>query len=167
MDGWPDVFRQHRHDVLNGLQLVQGYLQLGKPDRALAALIELSGWLQGVSRAQSVAADSDWEFVFAVATCASLELAACERLFPMDEPLLRELSHLWRALQQSLASSSVPRLRVQVYGTAEPGVPSRSADVVLMGDPDVDRWWLGVADELGRGLTRVNIRIRRDGCHPY
>jgi hypothetical protein len=50
---WLESLRRHRHDVLNGLQLVKAYLQLGKADQSLSALNRLADWIQSISGIQS------------------------------------------------------------------------------------------------------------------
>ncbi|GEO25818.1 hypothetical protein AAC03nite_16030 [Alicyclobacillus acidoterrestris] len=66
-------FRRHRHDVLNELQLIRGYLQLGKPERALAVVDRTATWLQSLTRWQSLG-DVGKKLVWEAATCPHLQL---------------------------------------------------------------------------------------------
>lgn len=45
-----ESFRRHRHDVLNALQLVRGYVQMGQTDKAIGVVDRTAAWLQSLSR---------------------------------------------------------------------------------------------------------------------
>ncbi|RIV29159.1 hypothetical protein D2Q93_00860 [Alicyclobacillaceae bacterium I2511] len=52
---WPmgDAFQEHRHELMNILQIVRAYVQLGKPGQALGHLDDLSDWLQSLTVCQN------------------------------------------------------------------------------------------------------------------
>ncbi|WAH44266.1 Spo0B domain-containing protein [Alicyclobacillus fastidiosus] len=69
-----NAFRRHRHDVLNELQLIRGYLQLGQMERALGVVDRTAGWLQSLTNWQT-SSDSVGEWLmWEAATCPNLLL---------------------------------------------------------------------------------------------
>ncbi len=162
MSPWPEVFRRHRHDVLNGLQLVQGYLQLGKPERALTALQEVSQWLLGVSLVQTRMKDGDHPFLFAVATCPSLTVVCCDHLFPMDDRLCQELTSVWYKLEDALAASNIHRLHIHVQGDATESAFSTRVWLKVEEAPDIHPWLQTIRSML-QEFTRIDVGIRAQG----
>lgn len=48
-----EAIREHRHELINVLQIVRAYVQLGKPVQALNHLDDLADWLQSLTICQS------------------------------------------------------------------------------------------------------------------
>jgi hypothetical protein len=140
---WSEVFRRHRHDILNGLQLVQGYLQMGRPQQALTALSQLTGWLRTVSLVQMQAGVAERAFLFTVSTCPAIEAVSLDGLFPMTSDLCRQLCAVWRMLDQAVGESDVRRVRVRVRGDADGEHPCQTVSLELEAAPGVLEWWHG------------------------
>lgn len=73
-DALVDMFRHHRHDVLNELQLVRAYLQMDKPDKALSIVDRAATWLQSLSRWHDISGENGRLLLLSAAVCPSVVL---------------------------------------------------------------------------------------------
>ena len=69
------AFRLHRHDVLNDLQLIRAYIQMGRPEQALGAVDHLADWLASLGIVQNMFGDLYNELFWLMATCAYVRIA--------------------------------------------------------------------------------------------
>lgn len=71
-----DAFQKHRHDMLNHLQLVKGYQQLNRPDRAVAAVDACAKWLVSLSVLQTQVPAVFDALLWAASACPHLVVRA-------------------------------------------------------------------------------------------
>jgi hypothetical protein len=109
---WLESLRRHRHDVLNGLQLVKAYLQLGKSDQALGALDRLADWLQSIARIQ--AKGHAPELVRAAMECPHVRVQGLPERSDLGSPQVAELCRLLGLAEQFAVQHDQPVLAIHV-----------------------------------------------------
>lgn len=139
-DSWSALLRLHRHDLLNGLQLVTGYLQLNKPERALRSVDRMAAWLRSISWIHAVTEDTAYDGWFKVSHTAPHVLLQ-ER--PSDLTYTRtideSLSSAWQWLEEICALHGIMEMGLVVVGKTMLGQPG--ANVIVENDEEVPEWW--------------------------
>lgn len=104
-DNWElTAFRHHRHDVMNFLQVVRAYVQLGRTEGAIEAVDRLAEWLKSLSLWQSKVQQEDACLVWHAATCPQVWLTEAPRvcLNDLQRDQLRAIWSRLNTLAQSL-----------------------------------------------------------------
>lgn len=139
-DRWPELLRLHRHDLLNGLQLVSGYLQLNKPERALQSVDRMARWLRTISWIQAVADSAAVDGWFKASHIAPHVLLH-ER--PHDVAYTSELddalSHAWRWLEEMAALYGISEMRLTVVGKTNKG--QSGIEMMVETGEEEPSWW--------------------------
>ena len=138
------AFRRHRHEVLNALQLIKGYIQLGHPDRALHSVDRLAVWLTGLSRWHTVCPAQD-SLLWQAAGQSSVALAA---VVPDQPPwrcspgLERDLLAAWQWLQGQAAElgGSQP-WQVTLRAGQRQGEILEGVELDVARTENTGRWW--------------------------
>lgn len=107
-----DVFRRHRHDVLNELQLVRGYLQMGQSDKAVAVIDRTAAWIQSLSRWQINGAVNGEQWMWGASICPNITLAEIDCSVP--ENLAIDSDALTRWLLDTQAQLAVDGARTTI-----------------------------------------------------
>jgi hypothetical protein len=136
------AFRHHRHDVLNGLQLIRGYVQLNRPDDAIRTIDRLAQWIQSLSVVQSLA---DGHSPWFSAACQSPHVRLTQCSLPhMERPEDDLLAEIWAWLEEQMTMHQIHEILVRIGpGTVHLSeAPMRcSVQVELMASPPVLSWW--------------------------
>jgi hypothetical protein len=125
---WLGAFRKHRHDVLNELQLVQGYVQLQNYAGSLGAVHRLSTWLASLSELQAQLYEVESQILAVASGSPHVVFRSCARTRPLLEEEVSAVSNLWNSLEERAAEcgeekvdltihQSPPISRVTVYCT--------------------------------------------------
>lgn len=80
-----EQFRQHRHDVLNELQLVRGYIQMGQTERALTIVDRAARWLQSLAMWQSNTGELGEQLMWVASICPHLVVQRVELDVPLTD----------------------------------------------------------------------------------
>jgi|GEM_PF-4757647 len=117
---WLESVRKHRHDVLNLLQVAQGYLQLQRPEVALSSLRQLSDWLNSLSALQSAIRSTETPVYQAALTCPHVFVRrfACERVLTEAESDC--VADLLEALDERAAEVGALEISVVLRTATEP-----------------------------------------------
>lgn len=113
------AFRIHRHDVLNSLQLVRAYIQLDRVDRALSAVTDLSAWLQSLSLAQAVFAESAESLLWTASACSRARLAEVVDAPRWTPTLRRDVGQVWITVNDQVALIGADAVKLRLRGTGE------------------------------------------------
>lgn len=97
------LFRQHRHDVLNELQLVRGYVQLGYLDKAMNVMDRAAVWLQSLTKWQQVFENGHENVLFSAAVCPNILLADFQAITAPTDLMALELIEWLQMTQETLA----------------------------------------------------------------
>lgn len=107
-----EAIRMHRHDVLNHLQLVKGYLQLHRPDRALDSLNRLVEWLASLSTLQSQCVESFAKVLWTALACSHLRVEVHPETTSLPATLQNALSDALIWLEQATVVHNMEKLTV-------------------------------------------------------
>jgi hypothetical protein len=121
---WLESLRRHRHDVLNGLQLVKAYLQLGKSDQALGALDRLAEWLQSIARIQ--AKGHVPELVRAAMECPHVRVQSLPEPDGLAPSQVAELCQLLTLSEQFAVQYNQSMLAIRVQSGVRAASPLRA-----------------------------------------
>lgn len=137
-----DAFRKHRHDVMNGLQLVKAYMQLNKPVEAMSALDRLANWLRSLSVIQAQSMDSN--LLWAAAQCPHLCIEGVQ-LSALTAPLLQELVACLGCLDACANEQGIRRMSIRL-GEIEDSVDAnqgmvRKISVEIDETEETMAWW--------------------------
>lgn len=110
------ALRVHRHEILNGLQLVRAYIQLERPERALSAISDLSQWLQSLSLAQSAFEADAPELLWLAAECSRVRIATVEDGVHWTESAVTLLADFWRWLHEQAGAVGAGPFRLEIRG---------------------------------------------------
>jgi hypothetical protein len=136
------AFRKHRHDVLNGLQLVKAYMQLNKPVEAMDALDRLSNWLRSLSVIQAQCMDSN--LLWAAAQCPHICVEDVQ-LSPLTGPFLKEVMECLVWLDACANEQGVRRMSVRLGETGASYALNqgqvRKISVQLDATEETMAWW--------------------------
>ncbi|MBX6352894.1 MAG: Spo0B domain-containing protein [Thermoflavifilum sp.] len=97
-----EAFRRHRHDVLNELQLIRAYIQMGRTGSALQVVDRLAAWLGTLSQWQT-AFPTQPETMWCASQCPHLRLVACEG--PVGQGDIGRLCEAWLWLDEAAAAA--------------------------------------------------------------
>jgi hypothetical protein len=111
---WLSSFQKHRHDVLNSLQLVQGYLQLDKTNAALTSLHKLSRWLHSLSLLQSRLPESAAALFQIAITCPHVIVEEWSGSAAMDADSIWSLRVLWQRLEDVATELNVTQVTLNI-----------------------------------------------------
>lgn len=100
-----DLFRRHRHDILNELQLVRAYTQMEQYDKAIAVTDRVALWLQSLSTWQRIFEDSGRDVVFWAGACPNVLLSDATATAVPSEDVATELIEWLQMFQQTLATA--------------------------------------------------------------
>ncbi|MFB5191115.1 Spo0B domain-containing protein [Alicyclobacillus fastidiosus] len=112
------AFRRHRHDVLNELQLIRGYLQLGQMERALGVVDRTAGWLQSLTNWQTSSASVGERLMWEAATCPNLLLRQIRFAGEPGAELLTQFAAWLHGLNDGAAQQGI-HLEISVTLTEE------------------------------------------------
>lgn len=93
------AFRHHRHDVVNALQVIRAYIQLGRSDKAIQSVDELAAWMRSLAVWQECVKAEDEELVWNAAVCPNLQLVSAPRL-RLSDTQRREVKAAWLWLNE-------------------------------------------------------------------
>lgn len=152
------AFRGHRHDVLNGMQVVRGYIQLGRTQEAISAIDRLTTWLRSLTLIQSLAA-TNYRWLTAASHCPHVILSECfcNETLPDETDCL--LADVWSWLNEEMSLIGIRELITVV--NVPPNPPSTNGDelafwVDIQADSHVAAWWQGTArDERYKRYLRM------------
>lgn len=99
-----ESFRAHRHEVLNGLQMVKAYLQMGRGEDAHAWVNRLAAWLHSLSLWQARLEAEDHEVLWTVARCPRVTAVELWPKRKLARPLAAALADAWRWLDEQAAA---------------------------------------------------------------
>ncbi|GMA52367.1 hypothetical protein GCM10025857_37240 [Alicyclobacillus contaminans] len=108
-----DALRRHRHDILNDLQLVKAYIQLGKPDRALGAVDKLVNWLQSLS---SIHAITPSPLLWTLVQCPAVRWRFDTPISDWSTEEVGELCDLARTVNEAAQDAGLGVIRVVCTG---------------------------------------------------
>jgi hypothetical protein len=133
---WLESLRRHRHDVLNGLQLVKAYLQLGKAEQSLSAVNRLADWLQSISGIQSRGHAP--ELVRTAMECPHVRVRNLPEPAFLTLSQVKELCRLFAQAEQFASEQNQPQLDIEVQlGQPE---QSRPCAFVYIREELFDSW---------------------------
>jgi hypothetical protein len=110
-------FRRHRHDVMNALQLVKAYVQLGKSEAAVQAVDDVAEWLHSLSAVQT--AQDDGQLLWTAATCPRLRLSGLEAVNGLPMDVETELCSCLQLIDDFAAEVGLKKLRVSLFSEPE------------------------------------------------
>jgi len=93
------AFRHHRHDVVNSLQVIRAYIQMGRSEKAVQSVDELAAWLRSLAVWQACVGTQDEELVWNAAVCPNLQLVSAPRI-TFAETQRREVKQAWLWLNE-------------------------------------------------------------------
>lgn len=130
-----DVFRRHRHDVLNELQLVRGYLQMGRQEEAVRVIDRTASWLQSLTYWQVIDSRFGEQLMWAASVCPNLQLSDIHLNSPSETVVESLVS--WLHSANEVLETSGGRLSVSVH------LSNNSGNIALTPRPDdalVSNW---------------------------
>lgn len=122
---WLEVYRKHRHDILNGLQLVQGYLQLQRYDAALESVGKLTKWLHSLSLLQSRLDAGDEELFRVGAVSPHVLLRSLTKGRQLDPSEVAVLAKWWLWLDELAAENGELDVGLEVVAMSDEPVALR------------------------------------------
>ncbi|WP_198849777.1 Spo0B domain-containing protein [Alicyclobacillus sp. SO9] len=111
---WLKSFQKHRHDVLNSLQLVQGYLQLERTGAALTSLHKLSRWLHSLSLLQSHLPESAVTLFQVAMTCPHVIVEEWCGSTAIDADSIWSMRVLWQRLEDVATELDVAQVMLKI-----------------------------------------------------
>ncbi|WAH38975.1 Spo0B domain-containing protein [Alicyclobacillus dauci] len=106
-------FRRHRHDVLNELQLVRGYLQMNQPEKAVRVVDRTAEWLQSLTRWQVSLDGVGEELMWVACMCPNVVLNAIKATEVPSPQILHSMKRWLSDVQVFLAEHGL-RLHISV-----------------------------------------------------
>jgi len=131
------AFQKHRHDVINGLQLIRAYIQMDRPARALSALDDVSRWIGSLSLWTSIVTNESSQLMWVAASCPRILLHSVAPTLRIGSAEAYALASL---LQQWDEEASVRGVTCIVVELADP-VHSDKVDVRLHATEEMRIWW--------------------------
>lgn len=101
------AFRRHRHDVLNELQVLRAYLQMGQPDRAIGIVDRTAEWLQSLTRWQTDGGEHGVHLMWSAATCPNICLCSIAIVDKFSPGVAKELQDWLNMSNEQLAQSGI------------------------------------------------------------
>lgn len=137
------TYRRHRHDVMNGLQVVRGYIQLNRPSDAIDAVDRLAAWLKSLTSIQQlVGAYGGWLSVASETPQVIVDYVSDAVEYTHNHDT--QLTAVWHWLDGQCARAGVKVMVVRVLlragSTEANGVPAWVA-VRILGTPAIEDWW--------------------------
>ncbi len=139
-DGWLQMLRMHRHDMLNGLQLVSGYLQLDKPERALQSLERMANWLRTVSWIQAATESTEWTAWFQAShVTPHVLLRNRPEVTALSQQQDMSLAAAWRWLEEIAALHGILEIGLDAVGKTEEN--GSIIELTVDAGETVADWW--------------------------
>lgn len=153
-DGPLSAFRHHRHDVVNFLQVMRAYTQLGKVEQALESLDLLAEWLKSLSVLQNSITSENANLVWHAATCPHVLLGSAPNL--SLGPERTELMEIWSWLNASAEELGVRAFYIEIVETALCTSSNADAAYILSARPTqpmVKGWQAVMEKTMPQGLS--------------
>ncbi|SFU89532.1 Spo0B domain-containing protein [Alicyclobacillus macrosporangiidus] len=151
------ALRAHRHEVMNALQVVKGYLQLKRVDQAERALDRLSDRLADFARLQGAVAPEEADILWCAITLGRVRIQRWTTGVCRTVAQVRAVCALLRAVESCAAAGGIDEVRVSA-GAEGGDVWLRIAPVMGADDgPEGQRsrdWWHTVQQETARPGVR-------------
>lgn len=129
-----EEFRQHRHDVLNQLQIVRALIQMNRAERAIAVIDRLAEWLQSLGRVQQALVPGAEPLVWTLARCPHVVVDEVRIEEAPDQATLARWTSFFTDLEQKGASDGHERRVKLLFG-------SQSLRVELAADDlEIQEW---------------------------
>ncbi|WP_035461986.1 Spo0B domain-containing protein [Alicyclobacillus macrosporangiidus] len=110
------ALRAHRHEVMNALQVVKGYLQLKRIDRAQRALDRLSDRLADLSRLQGAVASEEADILWCAIALGRVRIQRWPTGICRTVVQVRAVCALLQALESCAAACGFDEVRVSAGG---------------------------------------------------
>lgn len=131
------AFRKHRHDVINGLQMVRAYIQLNRPERALAAMDDVSNWLASLSLWTTISADSYANLTWIAAICPRILLCATPNAMLLQNHQAASLARMLPEWDEAASILGVKCVRLRL----ENGHVQDILRIVVEAAQEMRSWW--------------------------
>ncbi|MCL6445361.1 MAG: Spo0B domain-containing protein [Alicyclobacillus sp.] len=151
------AFRKHRHDVLNELQVVRGYLQLQRTEAALKVLDRIAGWFQSLTALQ-LALDvqnhpEHAELVWCAAGLPHVQFRGASDDWLAGDAKVPDLCRCWQWLEESAGMAGLSS--VPIYITRAPDGSQVICQIERT--EEIARWWETVKDDQVRQFGDVKL----------
>jgi hypothetical protein len=108
------LFRKHRHDLLNQLQLIRAYVQIGRQSDAIRIVDETARWLQSLTKWQTHCKGHAERLVFVASNCPHLILTGFDESIELSTLYVTEMEHLLLTLEASAAEKGWPPIPISI-----------------------------------------------------
>ncbi|MCL6548749.1 MAG: Spo0B domain-containing protein [Alicyclobacillus sp.] len=161
------AFRIHRHDVLNGLQLIRGYIQLDRPAQAIASIDRLTAWLHSLGVWHAQVEQCGAHLLWTAARCPYVHLTEVIRPPAWTDALRAGTAEVWSWLNDVASRHGSAGLAIRLSGEprADVAVPAAAGRervrLELVQGEEVRGWWHTVTDfpaAVEDGRVRLDVR---------
>jgi hypothetical protein len=108
------AFRRHRHDVLNELQLIRAYLQLGQTERAQSVLDRTAAWLQSLTKWNANLGPSGESLVWNASICPNIHLGNTLAYEGTPDPEIIQGISEWVTQANEMVSQNGIRIHIHI-----------------------------------------------------
>lgn len=108
------AFRHHRHDVMNSLQMIRAYTQLGRMEQAIETVDRLADWLKSLSLWQNSTELEESTLVWHAATCPQVKLTSIPSKIRLTPVMGEELMDIWTHLNTAAQELGIRGFEVQL-----------------------------------------------------
>lgn len=154
-----DAFRKHRHDVMNGLQLVKAYIQLNKSDEAVAAVNRLADWFQSLALVQA-SWQATWpELLWTAAQCPHLRITKVSPGIPASPEDAAAMSDCLHWLEDAVSMAGLRTLQIAVDHHPD----THPSPVISMENAaEVGTWWQTTCEQPQTlpWSARIGVRLQ-------
>lgn len=106
------AFREHRHDVLNSLQLIRAYIQVARYSDAIRVIDTTAAWLQSLSQWQTRCKESG--LVWTASRCPHLILSKLDEGMNWTENMLCETIQVLETMERTVAERGWPAIHFSI-----------------------------------------------------
>lgn len=166
MGGFPasqEAFHRHRHDVMNGLQLVKAYLQLHKPVEAMAAVDRLALWLHSLSELQAHLHEENLNLLWTAAQCPRVLIHSLDVL-DLSDAVQLELSACLLWLEEQANEQGIHVMKIQLLGRQSLHGCTDEVEVLvhIVATEETAAWWHNITDDGTNLHTWSHVQLRCD-----
>jgi hypothetical protein len=152
-------FRKHRHDILNQLQLIRAYVQIGRQPDAIRIVDETARWLQSLTMWQTYCTENAERLVFAASNCPHLFLASADEIEDWDANLVDEIEQTLHVLEQYVSEKGWSPVPVYLRKPLRKGDPVQLVVEILNQVKDCQT---GPTLPGGENRTRIVLTMKYD-----
>ncbi len=113
------LFRKHRHDILNQLQLIRAYIQIGRMPDAIRIVDATAVWLQSLTVWQTRCKGVAERLVWIASNCPHVILRSIDEIIVWNEDIVSEIEQALLSLEEDASDRGWTPLDLYIHNSNE------------------------------------------------